>query len=275
VATALALIPALATAAEPLPFGAGERITMKVTYARLLAGHATMSVIEATHDGRRVLSFVQEVKSEGFFAWLFRYRVDNRLAAVWDPATGCSHGIEKALRQGRFVRDQRVRIDPVRGRVELEDRRLPMVAFDAPPCVLDVLSAFYVARARGVRAGADLAVPVYDGGRVYDLVFRVIGREVLDLPAPLGRHVPTTIVETMVPPGTGLFAQDGELRVWVTDDARRIPVRARTRVAVGSVSADLESYVAGAVTASPYGDEKPLPRSISGKALPTRPIPRE
>jgi len=265
---------AAAVLAATLPFGAGERITMRVTYARITAGHATMSVEAADEGGRPGLRFIQEVKSEGVFAWLFRYRVDNRLVARWDPATGCSHGIEKKLRQGRFVRDQVVRIDPVGGRVEVEDRRAPVTAFAVPPCVLDVLSAFYVARARGVRADEPLAVPVYDSGRVYDLVFRVIGREVLDLPAPLGRRVSTLIVEPKVPPGSGLFAQEGDLRVWVTDDARRIPVRARTRVAVGSVSADLESYVPGAVTASPFDAATPRPRSISGTALPTRPSPR-
>jgi hypothetical protein len=277
-AVALALAGAGATAApaagEPLPFGAGERITMRVTYARLLAGRATMSVEGGDEGGRLVLRFVQEVRSEGLFAWLFRYRVDNRLAAVWDPATGCSYGIDKKLRQGRFARDQRVRIDPVGGRVEVEDRGAPVTALDAPPCVLDVLSAFYVARARGVRADERLAVPVYDSGRLYDLVFRVIGHEVLDLPPPLGRRVRTSIVEPMVPRGSGLFAQEGDLKVWVTDDARRIPVRARTRVAVGSVSADLESYVPGAVTASPFDAARPRPRSTSGTRLPTRPSPR-
>ncbi len=277
-AAALALAAAGATAppaaGEPLPFGAGERITMRVTYARLLAGRATMTVVSADDGGRPVLRFVQEVKSEGVFAWLFRYRVDNRLVALWDPATGCSYGIDKKLRQGRFVRDQRVRIDPVGGRVEVENRGAPKTAFDVPPCVLDVLSAFYVARARGVRPDEQLALPVYDSGRLYDLVFRVIGHEVLDLPPSLGRRVRTSIVEPMVPRGSGLFAQDGDLKVWVTDDARRIPVRARTRVAVGSVSADLESYVPGAITASPFDAAKPRPRSISGTSLPTRPSPR-
>ena len=103
-----------AALAAALPFGSGERITMRVTYARLLAGRATMTVEGGDDAGRPVLRFVQVVKSEGVFAWLFRYRVDNRLVAVWDPATGCSHGIEKKLRQGKFVRDQVVRIDPVR-----------------------------------------------------------------------------------------------------------------------------------------------------------------
>lgn len=270
---ALALIAARPAAADPLPFGPGERIAMRVTYARLTAGRAVMTVTGEQREGRAVLSFVQEVKSEGVFAWLFRYRVDNRLVATWDPATGCSYGLDKKLRQGRFARDQRVRIDPGKGRVEIEDRGYPVTVFAVAPCVLDVLSAFYVARARGTRGDEPLSVKVYDSGSVYDLVFRVVGREVLDLPAPLGRRVATTIVQPMVPPGKGLFAQDGDLKVWVTDDARRIPVRARTSVAIGSVSADLETYVAGTPTASPFDGGTLPPRSTSGRGLPTRPIP--
>ena len=39
--------------------------------------------------------------------------------------------------------------------------------------------------------------------------------------------------------------KEGRLKIWLTDDERRIPVRLRSKVAVGSVSADLESYTPG------------------------------
>ena len=45
--------------------------------------------------------------------------------------------------------------------------------------------------------------------------------------------------------GSGLFVKRGRLKIWLTDDARRIPVRMRAKVAGGSVSADLESYDPG------------------------------
>ena len=277
IASALVLAGA-GLGAEPLPFGPGERIAMKITYARVNAGRAVMSVVPEERDGRPVLHFVQEVKSEGFFAWLFRYRVDNRLVARWDPESGCSYGIEKRLRQGKHVRDQKVAMDPVAGTAEVAEHG-QTVTFETGQCVLDILSAFYVARGRGLPPSGRLSVPVYDHGKVYPLEFVVVGREVLDLPAPLGKKVKTLIVEPKMPKGSGLFAQEGDLKVWVTDDLRRIPVRARTRVAVGSVSADLESYRAGTaltgtLTGSPSGVASPRPRSTYGKEPPTRPSPR-
>lgn len=244
-ACAVLLALAAPAAADDPPFGPGERVTMRITYAHLLAGRATVSVVPIEHDGRPVLRFVAVARSQGFFAWLLRFRVNDLTAADWDPASGCSLGIEKHLMEGRAERDQRVRIDPVTGTAQVEDRKIRETAFHLDPCTLDVLSAFFVTRLRGVPAGGTLELPVFDNGKRYTLGIRFRGRETLDLPEPLGKKVPTVIVEPMLLEGTGLFVKEGRLKIWLTDDARRIPVRMRSKVAIGSVSADLESYVPG------------------------------
>jgi hypothetical protein len=226
--------------ATTLPFGPGERVDMRVTYAGMLAGRASLAV-EPGRQGAS-LRFVSIAKSQGFFAWLFRYHVDDRTVAEWDPLTSCSLGIEKHLHEGRAAREQVVRMDPDSGRVEVEDRKVEQHDFSLQPCVLDVLSAFFVTRARGVSEEAPLELPVFDNGKSYLLEVRFQGRERLDLPEPLGRNVPTIVVEPLLAEGTGLFVKKGRVAVWLTDDERRIPVRLRSKVAIGSISADLESY---------------------------------
>jgi hypothetical protein len=235
----MAALASVIFASGPAPFGPGERLTMRITYAKLLGGRAHLAVERG--EGA-TLRFVATAKSEGFFAWLFRFRVDDRTVAGWDPASGCSLGIEKHLREGRAERDQKVVIDPVSGRAEVDDRKVAQKVFALPPCVLDVLSALFVARARGVGQGEPLRLPVFDNGKSYVLEVRFLGRERLDLPPPLGRKVPTIVVEPVLAEGTGLFVKEGRLKIWLTDDARRIPVRMRAKVAIGSVSADLEKY---------------------------------
>jgi hypothetical protein len=236
------LVSAGTSPSTPIPFGAGERLTFKMTYARLLAGRAYIAVGADEREGRPVFRLTLDVKSEGFFAWLFRYKVDDHTAALWDPATGCSLGIEKRLREGRARRDQVVRIDPVTGTAFVEDVKIKQKVFQVGPCPLDVFSAFFVARLRGLGRDGDLTVRVFDNGKLFDLPFRHLGYETLDLPLPLGRRVLTQIAEPIVPKGAGLFAQEGRIRVWVTADERRIPVRVRSKVPIGSVSGDLESY---------------------------------
>jgi hypothetical protein len=216
---------------------------MRITWVRLPAGRAVLGVADAERAGRPVLEFSLEAKSHGFFAWLTGFKVNDRTVAAWDPERGCSLGIEKRLREGRHARDQRVVLDPEAGVAEVEDPHLPARQYRVGPCVQDILSAFFVARAAGWgRDGALPAVRTLDNGRLFDLSFHPRRLERLDLPAPLGRKVATRVYEVRLVPETGVFEQQGRLFLWVTDDERRIPVRLRAKAPVGWVSADLESY---------------------------------
>jgi hypothetical protein len=237
--------PAPAEAPARLPFAPGESLTMRITYAHLLAGRAWVRVEPGEADAPSSYRFVAEAKSQGFFAWLFHFRVDDRTVATWDPDGGCSRGIEKNLHEGKARREQKVVIDPVSGRATVEDPKIAQSRFDLEPCVRDVLSALFVTRVRGVGEGETLRLSVFDNGKHYTLGVRYIKKERLDLPAPLGPGTPTVVVEPQLVEGTGLFVKEGRLRIWLTDDDRRIPVRMRSKVAIGSVSADLEAYASG------------------------------
>jgi hypothetical protein len=243
---AVALALAAWSEGGELPFRAGERVGLKITYLHILAGRAVVSVLPGESGREALLRFVVEARSQGFFAWLFRYRVDDRTVALWDPDTGCSLGIEKHLREGKVVRDQIVRIEPATGDVHVQDPRIQKERYELEPCVLDALSAFFVTRLTGVSEGHPVELPVFDNGKHFRLGVRFLGRERLDLPPPFGGKTPTVIVEPQLLEGTGLFVREGRLRIWLTDDARRVPVRMRSKVPIGSVSADLEEYEAGA-----------------------------
>jgi hypothetical protein len=231
--------------ADALPFAPGESVTLRISYAHLLGGRATVSVARLQGEDGAIFTFSADAKSQGFFAWLFRFRVDDHTVASWDPASGCSLGIEKRLREGKATRDQRVRIDPAAGVAQVDDAKIEDKRFELAPCTLDVLSAFFVTRVRGLPEREPLLLPVFDNGKHYQLGVRLLGRERLDLPAPFGKNYPTLVIEPQLLEGTGLFVKQGRLKIWLSDDARRVPVRMRSRVAIGSVSADLESYQAG------------------------------
>jgi len=241
------LLPAIGVTAAPAapPFSAGECVRMRITYAHLLAGRAALFVLAGRRGERDVTEFVAQAESAGFFAWLLRFRVRDRTVAAWDAASGCSLAIEKHLHEGRHRRDQVVAFDPETGTAEVQDAAIRETRIEVGPCPLDVLSAFYVTRLRGVSEATPLELPVFDNGKRYTLGVRLVGRERLDLPAPLGRNTATLIIEPQLLAGSGLFVKRGRLKIWLTDDARRIPVRMRAKVAVGSVSADLESYDPG------------------------------
>ena len=217
---------------------------MRVSLAKMLAGRASLVVAPAERSGRPVLELVLEARSQGFFAWLTRFKVEDRTVAAWDPGRGCSLGIEKRLREGRHRRDQRVVFDPQTGVAEVEDPRLSAPALRRRRVRAGRPVRVFRGARRGVgpRTATLPSVRTFDNGRLFDLRFHALRTEQLDLPAPLGRRVPTRVFEVLLVPETGVFEQQGRLLLWVTDDERRIPVRLRAKAPVGWVSADLESY---------------------------------
>jgi hypothetical protein len=234
---------ALAALLAAPAFGPGESITFRISYAHLLAGRARLTVADAEAGGRRALELVATARSEGFFAWLFGFRVRDRTIAIWDPATRCSLRIEKSLREGKAARDQEVVFDPA-GFARVRDKKIKETDFEIEPCSLDILSALYVTRLRGLPKDGALELPVFDNGKRFRLAVSVVEREKLDLPAPFGKATPVVVVEPRLVEGTGLFVKEkgARLKIWLTDDERRVPVRMRSKVAVGSVSADVERY---------------------------------
>lgn len=48
-----------------------------------------------------------------------------------------------------------------------------------------------------------------------------------------------TIRVLVVMPFQGIFLNQGNIRVWFTNDARRIPLRMKAKVVIGSIVADL------------------------------------
>ena len=68
----------------------------------------------------------------------------------------------------------------------------------------------------------------------------------------------TLLVEPEMEGIGGVFKKtsDSKLKIWVTDDKKRIPVRIKSKVTVGSFVAELVSYTAGSDDCIPSDNEK-------------------
>ena len=101
--------------------------------------------------------------------------------------------------------------------------------------VYDIYGSFYYVRYLPLEVGKPVSVHVLDGKEPRAVEVRVLRRERL---ATVLGEVDTIVIRPMVK-SQGVFEGKGSVHIWLTDDARRIPVRAQTKVTVGSVTANL------------------------------------
>jgi hypothetical protein len=74
--------------------------------------------------------------------------------------------------------------------------------------------------------------------KTYHLAVRVLERETVKLKS--GEFDCFKIQPVLL--GEGLFKAKGEVFIWLTADERRIPVRMRSKIFIGSISANMIDY---------------------------------
>jgi hypothetical protein len=237
------LIPGPAETAPPtsvspgaIPFGPGEEFNFAVKFGFVRAGNATMAVetMEVV-KGEATYRIVSTARSARFFATFFP--VEDRVISRWSPRLRLPLEFEKHIREGKYAKDVCMRFDHDRGMAVYADS----VESEILPGSQDVLSAFYFVRSLPLAVGMVIEVPNHSDGKNYPLQVRVIGRETVEVPA--GKFS-CWVVEPLLK-SAGLFKQEGRLTIWLTDDARRMPVLMKSKVAVGSIVAELESFRMG------------------------------
>lgn len=223
-------------AALPLPFAPGEELRFAVKFGPVRAGEACLSVHgPETVDGQRAFRFRSTAESSRFFSTFFP--VKDRVESVWSVDSRLPLRFEKHIREGKYAKDDAMHFDHERGRATYTNGK----SFPFPEGSQDVLSAFYFVRSQALPPGALLIVPNHTDGKNYPLEVKVLRRETVRVPAGTFSCV---VVEPLLK-SAGLFKQEGSLTLWLTDDERRMPVLMKSKVAVGSIAAELETFRLG------------------------------
>jgi hypothetical protein len=104
--------------------------------------------------------------------------------------------------------------------------------------VLDTLSGIYYLRNRKLQVGRTETLPIFDSEIYSEVPVEILRRESIRLPN-------LTTVDTLVikplQKTAGIFRRTGDLLIWITNDAHKVPVKIITSVSLGSVTIELVS----------------------------------
>ena len=221
-----------------LPFHPGEKLTFQVRWSFIPAGEAVLEILPIeTIQGVTSYHFAMNAKTYPFVD-LF-YKVRDRIDAFTD--TGMTHTIlYKKQKKGKRKKNVTVTFD-----WEKQTTQYSNQGNKAKPVVIktgsfDPLSVFYAFRLYNLQAGRKLRLPVTDGKKCVDGVATVIKREKITV---ADKTYDTFLVEPDLRHIGGVFekSKKAKLEIWVTADTKKIPVKIKSKVIVGSFVAELIS----------------------------------
>jgi len=216
------------------PFQVGEQLTFDISWLNITAGTAVMAVSGAGTEGDQALvKLVTTAQSRPAITKFFP--VDNRVESLLDPATLLPEHLTFKRREGKKKEDIEYAFQQKEGKVTVLKGGTTEI-LDMPPGTQDVISCLYYARsALALQPGASLTMNVYHDKKNRKLEVRV--EEIETISGPWGTVETARLLVVM--PFQGLFLNQGNIRVWLTNDERRIPVRMKAKVVIGSIVADL------------------------------------
>ncbi len=226
------------TSAEPLPFAPGEQIDVVIDYLHVRTGQARLMV--GKPEGA-VWPVICQARTEGVAGLL---DIREHYVTYWDAERHLSRGSDlNAIEVGDRHTD-RARFDRENGKAivqVLRKGRAQESTHDVPRDVQDLASALLALRMKPLQAGDRYELPVFSGTVVFTLRAEVEGDEVVETPA--GRF-DTTRVKVQLG-FKDRFRTRRDAHVWLSRDARHIPVRMSADFAVGSVAVTLSGYRPG------------------------------
>jgi hypothetical protein len=237
----LALFPSVALNADrPVPFRAGEVLTYDVSWTRFVtAGTATLAVRDrrAAGAGKSSYYIVAEAKPTSFVENLYHvyYKAESFLdTETLRPSMATVYSDERGRKRRRVMRFKGGNTADY----EVQASSTVKSEFKTQPGTLDPISALYVVRTLPLKEGHRTTVPFASNGKNYRLNLAVGRRETVK--TGLGQVTAWRVTPT-VQDENGRPTTTRNLTLWVSDDARKLPLRMEVDLPVGAFALTLSS----------------------------------
>lgn len=223
----------------PRPFRPGEKLKFVLRWTFIKAGEATLEVLPfETVNGVRSYHFALTAKSTSFLDNF--YKVRDRIDAYANVKMNRSVFFKKKQREGKTHRDVEVHFDWLKREVRYSNFGKKKDPVPLLPGTFDPLSAFYFCRFFDLDQHQMVERPITDGKKCVMGRLKVVRREKVRL--SMGTY-DSFLLEPELEHVGGVFekSEDARIRLWVSADEHRIPLKIKSKVIVGSFVGELVS----------------------------------
>jgi len=224
---------------KDFPFYPGEKLTFQLKWTLVPAGEGILEILPIeTINGVNAYHFVLTVKSNSFID-LF-YKVRDRIDAYTDIEMTHTILYKKKQHEGKIKRDIVVNFNWDNNKAQYSTLKNVREPIDILKGSFDPLSVFYYTRLFDLKDNLIIERPVTDGKKCIIGKAFVIKKEIVKLTS--GTY-DTYLIEPEITHVSGVFekSKNAKIQVWVTADRRRMPVKIKSTVVVGSFVGELVS----------------------------------
>jgi hypothetical protein len=220
-----------------LPFKPGERFVYELHWGLISAGQAELLVLPMTEvDGVPAWHFQMKIRTNDFIDVF--YKVRDQIDAFAALSLEGSLLYRQSQHEGTTRREVEVNFDRDRSQAVYSNHGEAMPPISIAAGTLDPLTALFYIRSQPLIENHEIIRPITDGKKNVSGVVRVIKREEIRLNDKIYE---TFLIEPDLKGVRGVFekSKKSRLTLWVTADEKRIVVKIKSKVAIGSFTGTL------------------------------------
>lgn len=228
---------------EQNSFTTGEHIEYRVHYGFVNAAEAIVDVDDKFQNanGRPCYKVGIVARTIGMTDWFTK--VKDIWTSYIDSSLLLPQQFYMKKQEGNYKTEQRIVFNHNNNTAksyELDDDH-EKKTFSLPNNVQDVVSGYYFLRTidfAKMDIGESVPVTFFFDGEVYNMKLKYRGKEVIK--TKFGKI--NTFKITPLLPKNNFFQDEESVKMWVTDDANKIPVRAEVELKIGALALDLRKF---------------------------------
>ncbi|MEP0712106.1 DUF3108 domain-containing protein [Algoriphagus sp.] len=229
-----------------VPFTFGEELSFEVSYGWLNLADAKMQVSKRAQDQNNRPHYKIDVYGKTKGAATIFGKVNDNWGTYLDVETNLPSLSYRHIEEGKYRKHEYVHFDQKnrKATMKLFDKENKNIKdtkdFDLPGQVQDLVSGFYYLRTqdlRGLKPGEEILIRGFFDKEIYNIKLIYEGTETLD--TNLGKK--ETYIFSPQLPKNKLFRGEFPVKVWVTKDQNKIPVKIKANLFIGSLNLDIIS----------------------------------
>ncbi len=231
-------------------FGAGEKITYRVHYGFVTAGEAELRIDKNIHMINERPTYRIEIKGRTTGLADKLYNVNNIWGTYLDTSAVVPHQFYRNIEEGNYRKNEVVHFQQLTQKAVVTDLSkngkeiVGSEAFEVPAHVQDMVSGYYFLRTlnyKKVKAGDVIGVDAFFDKEVYDFKVKFLGRE--KIKTDIGK-INALVISPLLPENR-LFVGENAVKIWLSDDEHKIPLKIRANMYVGAIEVDIRNFNKG------------------------------
>lgn len=227
-------------------FTKGEKISYLVHYGFINAGEAVLRVDNNFHtiNGNSCYKVDVEGKTVGVFSWTTT--VDDKWSSYIDTKKHIPRKFYRKIKENKYRKEETIEFDHSGKQANVkykkrDDKEWIKKEYPIPTNVQDMISGYYFLRRvdyEKLTKNEIIRMDAFFEDSVYDFKVRYIGKETIK--TKIGKK--EAFVMSPIMPPNGLFSGKESIKIWMSADQDRIPLKIRADMFIGGIEVDVTEY---------------------------------